>query len=160
MAQNKRTKWLVYPGFQFTLLFVNLLLFLAFLAYVFYQIQSSFLYMAAIGAKADLAQDHPYYQYLGFQKDMIFRELLIGGGIFVLISFIFTIYISHKLVGPMFRLKTFLENYCDKKSGKTKLTFRKNDFFQEIPDLVNKAIGINSDNQKNDGNFDEKRKIL
>ena len=147
---KKRIRWMIYPKFQLTLVVINLLLFLAFLSYFFYQVYSSFQYMNELGLKADLAADHPYFRYLGFQKELLFKELTYSSLIFAVLSVVFTILLSHRLAGPMFSLRQFLEEYCQFRT-KRPLSFRKNDFFQEIPDLVNRAIKIASGAEKNKG---------
>lgn len=65
---------------------------------------------------------------------LLIMELAILGIIFVI-----SIFISHKIAGPMYKLKTYLNNIKD--GGEiTPIYFRKGDYFTELADDVNEFV--------------------
>src|SRR5690606_25964788 len=55
------------------------------------------------------------------------------------IVFVITIFISHKIAGPMYKLKTYLLNI--KNGGEiTPIFFRKGDYFSDLADDVNDFV--------------------
>lgn len=77
--------------------------------------------------------------------------LVIFQVVFALATFLISIFISHRIAGPLYKLGRFLENA---RSGnlKDKLTFRKTDHFQELATRYNEMVeglrGIVSKNQE------------
>ena len=62
---------------------------------------------------------------------LVIMEIAITGIIFVI-----SIFISHKIAGPLYKLKTYLNNIKD--GGEiTPIYFRKGDYFMELADDVN-----------------------
>jgi hypothetical protein len=66
------------------------------------------------------------------------------------IACLWGLFYSHKIAGPLYRLNKYFDDAAA--SGKPlekKVYFRKDDFFQEVPDSINKYIdGINERNEE------------
>ncbi len=58
---------------------------------------------------------------------------------FVGLVFIIAIFLSHKVAGPMYKLKLFMRNIRETGEIKT-LAFRKHDYFKEVADEFNQTI--------------------
>jgi hypothetical protein len=84
--------------------------------------------------KVGIPQGHIYFQFLANQKhdmDMLFIGLaVINFMLLVITGFI----ISHRIAGPIHKIKNFLDN--PDTHGPVHL--RQNDFFQELGPIVNK----------------------
>lgn len=78
-------------------------------------------------------------QILGSQGEMmrsIFILSLILGLIFVMAG---GVLLSHRAAGPLFRLKKYFSDISS--GGKVvPLTFRKNDYFQDVTEVINSAL--------------------
>ncbi len=81
-----------------------------------------------------IPEDHVFFRFLGNQK-LEFDQLFLGLAIinfFLLLGTGFII--SHRIAGPIHKLKVFLKN---KSSEKDSFKLRDNDFFKELEPLVN-----------------------
>jgi predicted DNA-binding protein YlxM (UPF0122 family) len=73
---------------------------------------------------------------LADNKQMIILLLAVWQIGYMIVVFIFSIFFSHRIAGPLYKLTTFLKN--GRKGGKpATLFFRKNDYFKEIADEYN-----------------------
>ena len=91
--------------------------------------------MVNVGVELGLEQGHPFYQIIAEQKEVMDKFYTIMSLVIFVLVFIIVTYISHQIAGPMYRLKM----YFDKKEMEDRpLAFRKRDFFQEIPESINK----------------------
>ena len=145
-TKNNQTKrvlgglW-IYPRFQ-GILIINQFIFLgivfAFITLLTYQ---SYHHLTQQGMQSGLNPNHPYFQFLHLQ----FKNFCVHLAIAFSLSFIFlsisTLILSHRLAGPITRLKSFFGNIAQNglKPGE-KLSFRKGDFFYELPSLINAAL--------------------
>lgn len=132
-------QFLIYPKFQLRLIAINIVaLSIAFVAIIF---QNFYLFskLHKMGADAGMPADHPFHQFINFQESQFttMTWLTLFG-----ILFVFTItslIISHRVAGPIVRLKEFFT--AMKQTGKmTPLHFRKNDFFDDLPEIVNDSL--------------------
>lgn len=67
--------------------------------------------------------------------------------IFLGITFILTIFISHRIAGPLYKLKRAMEDVA-KGNFDLRISFRKNDHFKDIQDTFNdmvQAVGLKKD---------------
>ncbi|MBY0415325.1 MAG: hypothetical protein K2Q18_14230 [Bdellovibrionales bacterium] len=78
------------------------------------------------------------YNFLQENSYRFLGVFVVSAGSFFLFSLLMSLFFSHKIAGPLFRLHMYLIN--NSKSGEKipKLTFRQGDFFQEIPEEFNK----------------------
>ncbi|MCX5777890.1 MAG: hypothetical protein NTU66_01510 [Elusimicrobia bacterium] len=73
--------------------------------------------------------------------DLIWKPLLLVLLINILILVIANIYYSHKIAGPIFRLKSQLQRKLNGEDIPA-IRFRKNDPFQELAELINKVLQL------------------
>ena len=67
-------------------------------------------------------------------------HLLLSALATMLLSGCFTLYLSHKIAGPMVTLRNFFTDIVRGKKPIGKMHFRDRDFLMDIPPLVNDAI--------------------
>jgi methyl-accepting chemotaxis protein len=137
--RNKRRLILINKSFQlkFFLWFfasVSLLNFFFYMTIVY--LFSSFVEM---GAAVGLSGDNPYFSLIAEQKERM--SIVFGGSYFieVVILMVFSYIFSHRIAGPIHRLKIWLGDVAQGKEVQA-LSFRKEDFFSELPEVVNRAI--------------------
>ncbi|MBF0207709.1 MAG: hypothetical protein HQK53_12545 [Oligoflexia bacterium] len=134
-----RRNILPYPRFQLTLAGVNILITLAILEMVYFQIFQAYDYIRSMGVMSNLDSKHPYLKFVNLQQKYINDFILTACIISILLTLIINIYISFKLVGPMVRLSKYFEK-MEKEKDITELHFREGDFFPNLPDQINRAI--------------------
>ena len=135
MAQHRRRIFLINPRFQikFSIL-ICLLIFISSIFYplTIYDLINKFI---AVSAQSDPAGIAGAQQY----KTALIVTLALFQIGFILLSFIITIFLTHKVAGPMYKLLKFLKA---KREGEEtgKLFFRSGDYFPEVADEFNKTF--------------------
>src|SRR5262245_30872291 len=104
-----RYKLLIYPKFQITLIVVNLLVTLAILAFITWQINGVLINLMDIRQTANFPKDHIYYQFINWQLTEIYSFMATAFFFAIVLSSLTTLYISHKLVGPLGRLRDYFK---------------------------------------------------
>ena len=136
-----RTKFLIYPQFQLLIIGVNSLITLGIFGIVFLQTYFTFDHFKQIGEQLHLPSDNPYFQLIEIQTSKIYFALTVATTIGILISGAFMLLLSHRLAGPIVRLKSYFSSI--KKGGAVKkLKFRKGDFFAHLPDKINRGLEV------------------
>jgi sensor histidine kinase YesM len=59
--------------------------------------------------------------------------------LFLLITFLLSLFLSHRIAGPLYKLKKSMEEFA-KGNLDQKITFRKNDHFVELQDTFNDMV--------------------
>lgn len=139
--QKKKTRLsvIIYPRFQFTLFLANAAIIAIAFVSIGVQAVRSYSKLAQIGAGASLPPDHAYFKFVDLQAQALYTHLGVAAGISVLASLVITLVISHRLAGPLVRLKNHFKGIVD--TGEVKaVQFRKGDYFQDLPPLVNEAF--------------------
>jgi len=97
----------------------------------------------------NLAGDSLYYSSIVSQSELIFEHLFICFIVGFIISNLALLFISHKVVGPIYRLMKTLNEI--EESGTIKpVTFRRDDFFQELTEVVNRTLNTIQQRAKED----------
>lgn len=131
MATYKRSIFVVNPKFQykFSLVVCSLVL----ICSMIYPLRIYDIFEQIFALNPDMAEK------IKSNRDQLLLFLGIMQLAILGIVFVITIFISHKIAGPMYKLKTYLTNI--KNGGEvTPLYFRKGDYFSEIADDVNDFI--------------------
>lgn len=131
MAVYKRRIFLINPKFQYRVtLFIVIFALIATAIYPFI-ISDLFEKMAAISPeKADS---------LRYAKRELLQVLLLIEAVILGFLFIFSIFLTHKMAGPMYKLKEHLK--AIRQGGEIKhVFFRKGDYFQDVADEVNLTL--------------------
>jgi nitrogen fixation/metabolism regulation signal transduction histidine kinase len=75
-------------------------------------------------------------------KDLQTQMIIVLGVlqlIFLAITFIITIFVSHRIAGPLYKLKKSMDEVA-KGNRDIRITFRKNDHFKELQDSFNEMV--------------------
>lgn len=138
MIMNRRKKYFIAPEFQYKIIALFIMASLTILLIIYIFNSYYFEYFILRGQELHLKKGHVYYRLLSEQKDKMDNIFFILGTCIVLFNSIIGILLSHRIAGPLYRLRM----YFTKKEftqGK-ELSFRKGDFFQDIPKAVNDAF--------------------
>ena len=85
-----------------------------------------------------LSANSAYFKLLNVQESIISQRLYFVLACALIIGIPLTLYFSHKAVGPIYRLKTYLD---DLKNGPFyPLKFRDGDYFSELPEKLNSIL--------------------
>lgn len=139
-VRHKRNRFLVMPGFQFKFM-GYIICFAVFGVVVLYA--SNYLYFERLvteGEELGLASDHIYFEFIEQQKSMLNVTFLSVSAIVFGGLIIAGLALSHKIAGPVYRIKSHLEHIREHGESPGKLKFRDHDFFPEVADLVNELV--------------------
>jgi hypothetical protein len=124
------------------------------LGIVAWQNYRSFERFRDIGNQVALPENHPFYLFLQEQKTLFNSYLYIAFAVGIVLSVVLTLFLSHRLAGPLVRMKSYLdEAIALKKIPKYPIKFRKGDFFNDIPEKLNEALRV----ARTDGQNDHKK---
>ena len=139
-----RTQYIIYPRFQMALLGANLIAWLTFVVTMIGLILASNSEMRELGESAGLPTDHVYFRFLEMQVATFATKLLAGAVFALFISSVFFVWYSHRLVGPLHNLRSYLARVLEAKRAGEPLPgpvrFRANDYFQDLTDGVNAVL--------------------
>lgn len=141
---HKRKVYLINPKFQIK--FSILICFLMLLATCVYPV----LIYDLMGHFAIVAQKNSFDTHdLEKQKTALVYTLIFWQLGFTALVFIISIFFSHKIAGPLYKLKQFLGNI---RQGQNigKLTFRQGDYFQDLAEEYNQAFSKIQENHRKD----------
>jgi hypothetical protein len=139
LNQRHLNKLLIYPRFQIKLILANIALIIGVILAIGFQVNRSFLHLKEVGDKVGLAPNHPYYEFIKYQNQIINHNLFYAFVISAIISTLIMFYYSHRVAGPIVRLIGFFKDI--KNGGELKpLSFRKDDYFTELTLEVNSAL--------------------
>jgi hypothetical protein len=151
-------RFIIDKSFQFKFvmycLFFNILLSGLFLfsAYRFFR------QFEEMGRSAGFPSDHSFFQFIGSQELHLYTNMLWSFLCVFIFALIFGIIQSHKIAGPLYRLKIELMK-MSKNNGLSPISFRKKDYFQYIPEEFNKmidSVGKPTENKHNDSPMQKK----
>lgn len=93
------------------------------------------------GEVLNLPPDHPFFLMIHEQKHFMTNVFIAVALSISTIAGVWALFYSHKIAGPLYRLNHyFTQAAIEKKPLKNKLYFRDADFFQEVPESINKYI--------------------
>jgi hypothetical protein len=134
-----RRRLLIYPSFQLTLVAINFALLIGAFAAIAIQASRSYAKLREMGASMQLPSDDAYYKFIEFQANTLYGYLAVALVLVFVLSGFLTLFISHRLAGPLIRLRRQFEHMAE--TGKIeKISFRKGDFFSDLPPIMNRAL--------------------
>jgi hypothetical protein len=103
------------------------------------------------GEALNLPPDHPFFLMIHEQKKFMTNVFIIVALSISGVAGLWGLFYSHKIAGPLYRLQRyFTQAAIDSAPLKNKIYFRDDDFFQEVPDSINKYIdSVGAKDQKN-----------
>lgn len=135
-----RFRLLIYPKFQLRLVVANVCLTAAALAFVGVQLQRAFFRLRELGVTAKIPADHAYFKFLDWQLGQMYSYFAIAFVAAFLLSVAVTLKISHRLAGPLVRLRGYFRKLADEGGPLTEIRFRKGDYLYDLPDFINRAL--------------------
>lgn len=84
-----------------------------------------------------LPESHPYLVFRDMFQEQSILVFAIGISISFIISFVLGILISHRVAGPLVKLKKHFENVAVDMQNETSVHFRDGDFFNEVASAYN-----------------------
>lgn len=145
MKLHKRKKYIINPTFQIKMSAYVCLFVL--IASIFYPMFIWDIYERF--TQVILQYDSILYQSLQDEKMSILKMLIFWQLIIIFFAFLTCMFISHRIAGPMYKLKKFLRAIPDMKTFE-KIHFRKGDYFREVAEVCNDTFIRIRDNYKND----------
>lgn len=138
---RKKSSILINPKFQWTLIGYASVVAVLILIAVYGLFTFGFNEFALIGSQAGLPADHVYFQFIKMQEATFHRVLLVIGLIVGLLLVIGGLVVSHKIAGPVYRMrKEFNDMMAKSPTELKKIHFRKGDFFPELADTYNQLV--------------------
>lgn len=138
MNKHRKLKnFLIYPEFQSKLimLFMSISLIAPLIIFAFQSY--SFKQQIKNGQMMNLPDTHPYFIfYKDFQSDSML-VFLASVGVSLLLSLIFGLLFSHRIAGPLVKMKNHFEAVGKNPMQDTTLRFRENDFFKDLAEAYN-----------------------
>ncbi len=131
-----RKRLLINPGFQFRFMVWMSALAIGVIA-VMHLAHQWFLYQLREQARgAGLEADHVFYRFIESRQTELDAITVLSFIAVIGVVSVVGLVLSHKIAGPMYRLRVHLEEFASTRSPRP-LKFRDGDFFTEIPDAYN-----------------------
>lgn len=142
MSNRKLSNIFIYPKFQFTLLLAQIIVSIITFVVIHFKVNEAFQRLSDMGSKINLPVEHAYYSFIEHSRNMISTNLNWALSFSVFLTIVASLYLSHKVVGPIHRLRIYFRAII---SGAPQhdLKFRKGDYFEDLPDLINESLKIN-----------------
>ncbi|MGZ3691766.1 MAG: hypothetical protein ACXVAX_09690 [Pseudobdellovibrio sp.] len=138
MQRNRKLRnFVIYPEFQKKLILI--IMNIAFIApVIIYAFQTlAFRQQIKNGQMMNLPETHPYFIFYNeFQRNTL-NVFMISVGISFLLSLIIGLVISHRIAGPLLKLKQHFEAVAQDPANDKPIKFRDNDFFKDLADSYN-----------------------
>jgi magnesium-transporting ATPase (P-type) len=133
---------LIDPKFQWSIIAYSTTLAIILQATLFVALRLFFSKYNEEGKTIHLAPDHPFFVFIQDQQTYMNYVFAVVCIIFLILNVIFGLIISHRVAGPLYRLKKYFREYHEQNEF-TELTFRKKDFFQDVPAIINESLKKN-----------------
>jgi hypothetical protein len=131
-----RKRLLINPGFQFRFMVWMGGLALGVIAVMHLAHQWFFYQLREQARMAGLQADHVFYRFIESRQTELDAITLLSFLAVVGVVSVVGLALSHKIAGPMYRLRVHLEEFATTRVPRP-LKFREGDFFSEIPDAYN-----------------------
>lgn len=93
------------------------------------------------GQALNLPPDHPFFLMIHEQKRFMTKVFIAVATSISGVACLWGLFYSHKIAGPLYRLQRYFTEAATLNSQlQNKIYFRDDDFFQEVPDSINRYI--------------------
>lgn len=137
---KKRFRWLIYPKFQMTLILANIGLVSLCMLVFGLELLRTFNNLKDIGRNINLPANHAFFNFIDWQLNSILVTLAAAYLLAIGLSTLATLVISHRLAGPIVRMKGHFQEIAQTGQAQKRLSFRKRDFFGDLPEVINQAL--------------------
>ena len=124
--------------FQYALIGYSILMAGAVIFSLFIGINTFFTRSSEQAQALGLMSDHVFFDFINRQEKAV--KLLFTANAVIIFGFmsLFALFLSHRVAGPLSRVKLTLQKMAQGEDP-GKVSFRRNDYFQELADLLNKV---------------------
>jgi sensor histidine kinase YesM len=137
--ERRRLKW-INPKFQWRYAFlfvsVGLLVSISLAGVIWFYADQVLRNLISIG----LSLTHPLYLHTQKQMVHLLMAVLAIVVFFVGVSFVMGIYVSHRIVGPLYAIKRSLESLRRGETAAARISLREDDEFRDIAEVVNGMV--------------------
>jgi hypothetical protein len=139
--KNRRylRNWLICPEFQVPLIVFNLVINGLILLVFWVAGQTAIGELAPAATLSGVGIDF-YRKVLHYQASRLHVIFLVGAISSTVLSTVMTLYLSHRIAGPMVSLRRYFQAIKDGVDPVPTLFFRDHDFLLDIPPLINDSI--------------------
>lgn len=135
-----KRKYLVYPKFQLTLIILNSIVTIILFVLTALLVVRSHTNLEVLVRQTRIPAQNLFSQLLTQQLHTLLVYMSIGLVLGVVTTGIATLLLSHKMAGPMIRLRNFFAQISKTGDFPESLNFRDGDFFQDLPPSINQAF--------------------
>lgn len=137
----REKKFLINNDFQIQFMVSVLLISICSMSVIYFANDYFFHTYIMKGEELNLAPDHPFFLMIHEQKQFMTNVFIIVASVISLIGGLWGLFYSHKIAGPLYRLNRYFTDAAISSTPLSKkIYFRDDDFFQDIPDAINKYI--------------------
>jgi len=150
--KNRRKILLINPKFQLSMITFFSMVSMGVIFTFYGSIYYFFNIFKENGKEMGFLPGDPFFLFIDeqiFRMNFIF---FVASAISMLLLFVSGLYISHKIAGPLYNLRKFLER-VNAGAEEDEVHFRKGDYFLEIESLINKNIKYMKSKKRMAGNF-------
>jgi hypothetical protein len=130
---------LIHPKFQLPIILANLGILLVFFAIAWVGIRNALMDLKPAAGLSGMEAEF-FKKYVDYQAAQIEHALLVALGVGVVAATGITLIMTHRLAGPLVRMRCYFQSIIDGKPPIRRLEFRDGDFLREMEPLVNNAI--------------------
>jgi len=134
-----RYKLMIYPRFQVTILMFNFFIAMGIFFLTNWRINAYFNQMRKLGEDASFPGEHIYFKFVSLQEAGLESSMIQIALVGLILSTLGFLILSHKISGPMIRLKRYFSNISQTQKVDP-ISFRNGDFFSDLPALINGAL--------------------
>lgn len=131
----KRSILLIDPNFQYRVIKWMMALSLAPICVFFSAHYYYFWKLKRLGQNLGLNEDHVYFRFIDTQGQELLMIFILCAILTGIIVGAFGLFFSHKVAGPIYRLRAYFREMPD-----SKLSFREGDFFNDLPNVINDSL--------------------
>lgn len=150
----REKKFLINKNFQIQFMISLMMISVTSMTVIYFANDYFFYSYMKMGQSLDLAPDHPFFLMIHEQKQFMLYVFVGVAACIAVIGAIWGLFYSHKIAGPLYRLERyFTQAALDNTGLNKKIYFRENDFFQEVPEAINRYIDTTVRAQAQDTNL-------
>lgn len=138
---NRRKQWIINKSFQHNFILATTIPLCLLLCLFWAGIEVTFYHMIEYAKEIGLPKNHSFFIFLKEQKKNSLYLLFYLSIPSMIIYFCWAVVYSNKIAGPLYRLNRYFIDLQNNPIDKIPLlSFRKNDYFQEVTESINRFL--------------------
>ncbi|MCO4793029.1 MAG: hypothetical protein KC493_04915 [Bacteriovoracaceae bacterium] len=138
IKKRKLKNYLLFPHIQFKLIIGALIATILSLGGAYFSVQASFNRLTDIGQKLNFPSNSGYFKLINAQQEIVFSNVMMASAVGIILTILIVILISHRALGPFYRIKIFFQNY--ESNSNDRIKFRDSDYFKQLEEDINRAL--------------------